>query len=72
MKARILTAMGETGKATQSYELLDRTYKDSPLFKYSLAQAHLRDGAEVKARAAWSKPWRCIPITRMRRCNWRN
>ncbi len=52
MKARILTAMGKTAEATQIYEQLDRTYKDSPLFKYSLAQAHLREGAEIKARAA--------------------
>ena len=52
MKARIYTARGDTSRATAIYEQLDQTYANSPLFKFNVAKAHLREGAELKAKVA--------------------
>ena len=52
MKARILTAQKKLPQATAVYEELERVYAKSPLFKYKLAGAYLKDGSDFKAKIA--------------------
>src|SRR4029450_5564463 len=52
LQATVLVAKGETKKAVGVLERLDQTYPDSPLIKYELARAYLKDNNTNQAKVA--------------------
>ena len=52
LESRVLMAKGETKKALGILERLDQTYPDSPLIKYELAGAYLKDSKLNQAKVA--------------------
>jgi Flp pilus assembly protein TadD len=48
----VLLAKGDTKKAVEVLERLDQTYPDSPLIKYQLASAYLRNNSLNQAKVA--------------------
>jgi tetratricopeptide (TPR) repeat protein len=52
LQSNILLAKGETKKAVGVLERLDQTYPDSPLIKYELARAYLKDNNTNQAKVA--------------------
>jgi tetratricopeptide (TPR) repeat protein len=52
LQGNVLLAKGETKKAVEVLELLDQTYPDSPLIKYELARAYLKNNNTNQAKVA--------------------
>ncbi len=52
LESEVLLAKGDTKKAVDGLEHLDRTYPDTPLIKYQLARAYLKDNNTTQATVA--------------------
>ncbi len=52
LESKVLMAKGDTKKAVEVLERLDQTYPGSPLIKYELAQAYLKNNNLNQAKAA--------------------
>ena len=52
LEGNVLLAKGDTKKAVEVLERLDQTYPDTPLIKYELAQAYLKNNNLNQARTA--------------------
>jgi tetratricopeptide (TPR) repeat protein len=52
LESEVLLAKGDTKKAVDVLERLDQTYPDSPLIKYQLASAYLRNNSPNQAKLA--------------------
>jgi tetratricopeptide (TPR) repeat protein len=52
LESDVLLAKGDTKKAVEVLERLDQTYPDSPLIKYQLASAYLRNNSLNQAKVA--------------------
>ena len=52
LESDVLLAKGDTKKAVEVLERLDHTYPDSPLLKYQLARAYLKNNNPNQAKAA--------------------
>ena len=52
LESEVLLAKGDTKKAVEVLERLDQTYPDSPLIKYELARAYLKNNNLNQAKVA--------------------
>jgi tetratricopeptide (TPR) repeat protein len=52
LQSQVLLARGDTKKAVEVLERLDQTYPDSPLIKYELARAYLKNNNVNEAKVA--------------------
>ena len=52
LQSNVLLAKGDTKKAVDTLERLDQTYPDSPLIKYELANAYLKNNNVNEAKVA--------------------
>src|SRR5262249_34436007 len=52
LESDVLLAKGDTKKAVEVLERLDQAYPDSPLIKYQLARAYLRNNSPNQAKVA--------------------
>jgi len=55
LESDVLLAKGDTKKAVDVLEHLDQTYPDSPLIKYQLACAYLRNNSQNQAKVAFEQ-----------------
>ena len=68
LQSEILLAKGETKKAVEVLERVDRAYPGSPLIKYQLARAYLTNNEINQAKVALDQAISLIRTTQMRSC----